>query len=361
MPIHGEFWREEYWSRFARDVWRLFIISNELASILGHDEAAGYVEATALLTKHIVEKLSEYVEVEEPEHPGVTGAMLVSEYMKSLAEYAIGKNPVVTLAWVFRNITFEYARANYEEIREKPERFDYLAEILGLEPVYEPPELLTGGEIDLRLYHAVGHLDNVVFEPGSEHLGGNRFRYVFRIKDMIDYGKASIAALIIRLGMLSWEILHSKPGILSIFETTDARSMYLELASTKIPPLAHEIVETRGINVLGDGKVFYIRSERIDSDASINMEFFSDTYDVNVPMPKACRSAVYRINGPLVYSYDLCLSTDILLKENSYGFGDDARNRLNIVEFLRGIQPYVYLGVWDLVFIDDKILLYTRI
>lgn len=360
MVYNEIFWEDSYWARFGENVWRLFKISVELASILGKDEALDYVNTTALISKYIVEKLSEHVELEEPEPPGVRDAFLVTEYMKAIADFAIGKNPTVTLAWVMRNITYEYIRVHFESVYEKPERFDYLANILGLEQIYEPPELLTGREIDLTFYHAPGYLDHIDIKPGVEHAGGGRFRYVLEIRDNPVFEKASIGSLIAKLGLLSWEILRRKPGILSIFETTDARNLYLELAISKIPPQASEIIESRSIHVLGDGRIYYFRDERIESDGTLKLIFVSDQYNVGVPIPKACRDVVYELKGPLVYIYEVCLETDLLLRENKHSISDESSRKINVVEFLRGIQPYVFLGLWDLVFKDDKFIVFSR-
>ncbi len=360
MVYRERFWEDEYWSRFGSNIWLLFKTSNLLLQTLGTDESASYVEKTALLTKYIVEKLSEYVDIEEPEPPGATGADLITYYMRMIADLAIGKNPTVTLVWVLRNISFEYIRASFDTVREDPSRFDYLANILGLQVVYEPPELLTGGEIDLSLYHAPGYLDNIVLKPRAESTGGGRFKYVLEITENINFEKQSIASLIIRLGLLSWEILRKKPGIFSIYETTDARSTYLELASAKIPSRAVELVEEIGLNVLGTGKIYIFKDEYLGENSSINLVYETDTYQVSVPVPKACLEALYELRGPLVFSGDFCLSTDILLKDTKYELGD-VKRKTNVVEFLRSIHPYIFLGLWDLVFLGNKILLVSRI
>ncbi len=360
MVYEEHFWEDDYWSRFGKEVWRLFKVSSELIGVLGKDEATDYVNTAAMLSKYIVEKLSEHVEIEEPEPPGVRDALLVTEFMKTIADFAIGKNPVTTLAWIMRNITYEYIRVNFESIYEKPERFDYLVNILGLEQIYEPPELLTGREIDLSFYHAPGYLDNTDILPGVEHAGGGRFRYVLKIRDRPDYEKMSIGALIVKLGLLSWEILRRKPGILSIFETTDARTLYLELAATKIPPQATEIIESKGIHVLGDGRIYYFKDEKFEPDGGITITLISDQYNVGVPIPKACRDSIYELRGPLVYIYEICLETDLLLRENKYSLSKEPSKKLNVVEYLRGIQPYIYLGVWDLVFKDNKFIVVSR-
>jgi len=361
MVYDQPFWMDSFWSSFGTFVWRLFKISTELSSIIGSDESTEYINTIALISKHIVEKLSEHVDIEEPEEPGARDAYLVSEFMKNMAELAIGKNPVTTLAWVMRNITFEYARVNFEPIYEKPERFDYLSKMIGLELVYQPPELLTGREIDLSFYHLPGYLDNVEIEPSVDHAGGGRFRYVLKIREKTDFEKSSIGALIARLGLISWDLLRHKPGILSVFETTDARSMYLELAVSKIPPQASEIIESRAIHVFGDGKIYYFRDEKMGPDGSIHITFQSDQYNVSIPMPKACRDSLYELKGPLVYVYEICVESDMLLREYKYGFGKEPVKKLNIVEYLRGIQPYIFLGLWDIVSIDNRFMLISRI
>ncbi len=360
MVFREKFWEDSYWSNFGSSVWLLFKTSTLLLNILGSDESARYVEKTALLAKYIVEKLSEFIDIEEPEEPGARGADLVTLYMRMMADLAIGKNPTVTLAWIFRNISFEYARASFETIRDDPRRFDYLANILGLRVIYEPPELLTGGEIDLSLYHAPGYLDNLVFKARAESLGGGRFKYILEIGEKVDLEKQSVGALIVRLGLLSWEILGRKPGIFSIYEATDARTMYLELASTKIPTRARELVEEKDIIALGSDKIYFFKDEYIGENSSINLVYESDTYQAGVPMPKACSRSIYSFKGPLVFTTSLCASTDLLLRETKVEMGKEER-KTNIVEFLRGIHPYIFLGVWDLLILEDKILLISRI
>ncbi len=362
MVYTEKFWQDTYWIRFGERVWRLFKTSTTLIGMLGSDESVRYVELTAVIAKYLVEKLSEYVEMEEPESSGAMGAALITEYMRSVADFAIGKNPTVTLAWVFRNITFEYARASFESITEDPRRFDYLADILGLKVIYEPPELLTGGEIDLSLYHAPGYLDHITIHPGVVSLGGGRFKYILRITSEFKPEEESVGSLIVKLGLLAWEILRRKPGILAIYDTVDARSAYLELASGKIPSKAAEIVESLGLGVLGDGKIYTVKEESMNDKGEINIVFHSDQYTVRVPMPKACRDAVYGFNGPLVYAGAICLESDILLRENKYTIKDPAEKKTSIVEFLRGVQPYIYLGLWDIMITErGSIILYTRI
>ncbi len=362
MVYTEKFWLDTYWIRFGERVWRLFKTSTVLIGMLGTDESARYVELTAILTKYLVEKLSEYVELEEPEASGAVGAALITEYMRSIADFAIGKDPTVTLAWVFKNITFEYARASFDTIAEDPRRFDYLADILGLRVIYEPPELLTGGEIDLSLYHAHGYLDKIKINPGVISLGGSRFKYVLRITDEFKPEEESIGSLIIKLGLLAWEILRRKPGILAIYDTVDARSTYLELATGKIPPRSAEIVESLDLGVLGDGKIYTVKDEHMNDKGEINIVFESDQYTVGVPMPRACRDVVYGFKGPLVYSGDLCLESDILLREYKYEINEPSSKKTSVIEFLRGIQPYVFLGLWDFLLTDKgDIILYTRI
>ena len=361
MVYEEKFWEEDYWSRFGTSVWALFKISVELLNILKEDECVPYVNTVIQLTKHIVEKLSEYVEIEEPEPPGARDAMLVTQFMRTLADFAIGKNPTVTLAWVFRNVTFEYVRASFNTIYEKPERFNYLASILDLKQVYQPPELLTGGEIDLSFYHLNGYLENPIIEPLVEPASGGRFKYILRIRDKPDFGKSGVGALIVRLGMLAWEILREKPGILAIFETVDARSLYFDLARSRIPARATEIVESLAIHVLGDGKIYRFREEKVEADGTITLTFVSDEYNMGVPIPKSCRNVVYEFKGPLVHAYEFCQETDLLFRENKYEVSGEAKKKMNVVEFLRGIQPYLFLGVWDMFYLGDKFILFSRI
>jgi len=362
LVYEEQFWISKYWSKFAGDVWSLFKVSVELLGLLGsEEETSKYINLSALLTKHIVEKLSKYVEVEEPPSPGVKDAYLVVEFMKKISDFAIGKNPVVTLAWIFKNITYEYARVNFVSIAEKPERFDYLAKILELEEKYTPPEILTGREIDLTFYHAKGYLDHVELKVTIEHFGKGRFRYAVMFIDKPDFEKDSLASLIIRLGLLSWELLRSKPGILSIFDTVDARAQFLELAQSKIPSKAREIVESRPIRAVGDGKIFSLAEERIAPDGSILFKLVSDQYGVTVPMPKACRDVIYEYRGALVNVYEVCVETDILLRETKYSFSEQPLRKLNVIEYMRGIQPFIYLGLWDILYYSDKHILITRI
>lgn len=362
MVYDEQFWLDKYWSKFAGDTWGLFKISVELLGLIsGEEEVSRYVNLSAQLSKHIVEKLSRYVEVEEPPAPGVKDAYLIVEFMKKISEFVIGKNPVVTLTWIFKNITFEYARVNFVSIAEKPERFDYLAKILELEEKYTPPEILTGREIDLTFYHAKGYLDHVELSGLVEHFGKGRFRYAILITDKPDFEKDSLASLIIRLGLLSWELLKSKPGILSIFDTIDAKAQFLEMAQSKIPSKAREIVDSKPIRVIGDGKIFSLAEEKVGPDGSIVFKLTSDQYGVTVPMPKACRDALYEYRGALVNVYEICVETDILLRETKCSFSEQPARKLNVIEYMRGIQPFVYLGLWDIIFQGDKHLLITRI
>ncbi len=360
MIYRERFWEEDYWTRFGERVWYLFKVSTSLIGILGNDESTPYVELTAKLAKYIVEKLSEYVEVEEPVGSSVIGAELVTEYMRSLADFAIGKDYTVTLAWVFRNITFEYARASFDQISEDPRRFDYLADILGLRVIYEPPELLTGGEIDLSLYHAPGHMDHVELSLRAKSLGKGRFKYVVTLTDKFVPEESSIGALIVRLGLLAWEMLRRKPGIMAIYDTIDARTTYLELATSRIPPKATEVIESHGIGVLGDGRIFIFKREYVDTDGNIIVVVESETYTMGTPVHKACKETVYSWKGPLIHIHKFCTQTDLLLQETKYEIEDTDR-KINVVEFVRGIQPYIFLGLWDLILYDDKTMLYTRI
>lgn len=354
LVYEDKFWEDEYWSGFGSRVWRLFKVGVELLSIVGKDESSSYINTVVQLSKSIVEKLSERVEIEEPEDVGARDVMLVVEYMRSLAELAIGRDSTVTLAWVFRNTTFEYARASFTSIRERPERFDYLANILDLEKVYEPPDLLKSGEVDLSFYHATGYLDNVEIESSVEPMKGGRFRYIVKFRDRVDYERDGLGSLIVSLGLMSWETLRSKPGILAIFETIDPRSMYLEIARSRVPTKALEIVETRAIQALGDGKIYSLREERVEPDGTITITLASDQYSAGVPLPVACRAAVYELRGPLVYSYDFCQETDLLFRNTRHIFEKEHRNKYNVVEFLRGIQSYLFLGLWDQIFIDNR-------
>lgn len=362
MVYEDRFWEDEYWTSFASRVWRLFKICNELIPILGRDESIEYINTVTQLSKRIVEKLSEKVEVEEPEDTGLRDIQLIIEFMKTLAELSIGRDTTITIAWIMRNITFEYARSSFTTIRERPDRFDYLTNILDLVKIYDPPELLKTSEVDLTLYHANGYLDNVEVEPSIESTKGGRFRYIVRIRDRVDYEKDGLGSLIIRLGLISWEILRSKPGILSIFETIDARNMYLEMARSRIPTKASEIIETRSIQALGDGKIYSFRDEKIEHDGAITITLVSDQYSASVPLPVACRTSVYELKGPLVYAYNFCEETDLLFRNTKYSIDNEYRARFNAIEFLRGIQPYIYLGVWDQVFIsNNKFIIISRI
>ena len=361
MVYDEKFWEEDYWSRFGSEVWSLFKTAVELTSVLREDECLPYVNAVINVSKNIVEKLSEHVELEEPEPPGARDATLVTEFMRKIAGFAIGKNPTVTLAWVFRNVTYEYVRSSFDSIAEKPERFDYLASILGLKQVYQPPEILTSGEIDLSLYRISDYMENITIETSVEPGSGGRFKYVLRVRDKPELEKSSIGSLIIRLGMLAWEILRSKPGILAIFETVDARTLYLDLARSRIPARSTELVEALALHVLGDGKIYRFREEKIESDGSITLTFISDDYNVGVPIPKACRNVVYEFKGPLVHVYELCEETDLLLRETKYSVGDSVKKKFNVVEFLRAIQPYIFLGVWDTALIGDKFIIFSRV
>uniref|UniRef100_A0A7C4DAC5 Uncharacterized protein n=1 Tax=Staphylothermus marinus TaxID=2280 RepID=A0A7C4DAC5_STAMA len=362
MVYEDKFWEEEYWSVFGSRVWRIFKICNELIPIIGKDESIEYINTITQLSKYIVEKLSEKVEIEEPEDIGLKDIQLVIEFMKSIADIAIGKNTTVTLAWITRNITYEYIRANFTTIREKPDRFDYLASILDLTKLYDPPDLLKTSEVDLTMYHATGYLDNVEIESSIESVKGGRFRYVVKIRDKVNYEKDSLGSLIIRLGLMAWEILRRKPGIFSIFETIDPRNMYLEIARSRVPVKAHEIVETKSIQILGDGKVYSFKDEKIETDGSITITLASDQYSTSVPMPVACRTSVYELKGPLVYAYNFCQETDLLFKNTRYLIENEFRNRFNVVEFLRGIQPYIFLGLWDQIFIENsKFIVISRI
>jgi len=354
------FWEDEYWSRFGSGVWLLYKLSIEVSALLKNDESLPYVNLIAELSKNIVEKLSEHVELEEPESPGGRDVSLVIEFMRRVAEYAIGKNPTVTLAWVMRCITYEYARASFTSIAEKPERFAYLAEILGMERVYQPPELLTGGLVDLALYRFKGYLEKPLIEAGVEVKSGGRFRYAIRISEKLDTSKASIGSLIVWLGLTSWELLRSKHGILAMFETTDARALYIDIARTRVPVKAVEITERLGLQVMGDGRIFKLRDERISGDRSITLTYVSDEYSVGIPMPKACRDVVYEFAGPIVQIHEFCSEADMLLREVKWSINSSVKRKVNVVEFMRGIQPYIFLGLWDLVLLDNGFVLLTR-
>jgi hypothetical protein len=196
----------------------------------------------------------------------------------------------------------------------------------------------------LSIYHAAGFLDKPAFDVGAISLGGGRFRYVLKVTDTFKPSEEGIGSLIVRLGLLAWEVLRRKPGILAIYDTVDARSTYMELAIGKIPPKSAEIIESRDIGALGDGKIFTFKDDRIDEKGNIIVTFQSDDYKVEVPVPKACRDAAYTFKGPLVYKNSVCTETDILLKDNKYNISE-TNNKLNAIEFLRGIQPHIFLGV----------------
>lgn len=361
MVYQEQFWLDKYWSDFGKKTWRLFKTSVELLGVLGEsDEASKFVNLAALLAKHIVEKLSKHVDVEEPEFSGSKDAYLVVDFMKEIADFAIGKNPTVTLTWLLRNVSFEFVRVNFNTVMEKPERFDYLIKILGFKEIYTPPEILTGREIDLTFYHAPGYLDNVEVKTGVEHVGKGKFKYIIELIDKPNFENNSLASLITRLGLLSWEILRSKPGILSIFETVDAKAQFLELAQTKIPSKSREIVESRSIHALGDGRVYHIAEERVTPEGSILIKLVSDQYNVGIPMPKACRDAVFEFKGAIINVYEVCLETDIVLRETKHSYSSEPVRKLNVIEYIRGIQPLVYLGLWDIVYINGKHMLIAR-
>jgi hypothetical protein len=97
--VYGErFWEDTYWSSFGVRVWRFFKTCASLMDMLGTDESSKYVELATLISKHLVEKLSEYVKLEEPESPGAVGGGAYHEVHEGLADFSIGKDPTVTLA-----------------------------------------------------------------------------------------------------------------------------------------------------------------------------------------------------------------------------------------------------------------------
>jgi len=203
-------------------------------------------------------------------------------------------------------------------------------------------------------------MDHVELSLRAKSLGKGRFKYVVTLTDKLVPEESSICALIVRLGLLAWEILRRKPGIMAIYDTIDARTTYLELATSKIPPKAAEVIESHGIGVLGDGKIFIFKKEYIDTDGNIIAVIESDTYTVGVPVPKACKEAVYSWKGPLIHIHRLCTQTNLLLQETKYEIENTDR-KINVVEFLRGIQPYIFLGLWDIILYEDKTILYSRI
>ena len=362
MSFEPKFWEDKFWEETGNRVWYLFEYAVRSLDVLSDDDSGEYVRACAEISKGIVEKLSEYVDLSEPTIPEMSGAEAVIEFMKNLAELCIGRDYAVTLAWTLRFITIEYLLASYPVLKDKPEYIDKLFDILGSDVVYEPPAMFRTSEIDLTVYGFPGYLDNVSIETTSVRKGREGFVYklVFRDKNP-DIDKQSLGSLLVKLGLLSWHLLSRKPGILSIFETTDARTVYLERASTRVPVEVRDSVDSLGLAFLGDGSIFYYVDEYIGGENRHTIVYHSEQLKPGQPMPRACKDAYYVIKGGIVYKKRFCIESNISLDKTVYDVSEQLDWRTNILQFLRTLSPYIFLGIVDVVRIkNDQWLLIMR-
>ncbi len=349
MPFEPKFWEDSFWVSLGNRVWYLFEYAVRSLDVLGDDDSGEYVRACAELSKGIVEKLSEYFELSEPVVPEMGGAEAVIEFMRNLAEFCIGRDHAITLAWTTRFITIEYVLASYPILKSKPDYLDKLFEILGSDVVYEPPSLFRSGEIDLTVYGFPGYLDDVSIEVSSVRKDKEQFVYKVLFRDKsFNVDKQSLGSLLIKLGLLAWHILSRKPGILSIFETTDARTIYLERASTRIPSEARDSMESIDLGFFGDGRKFYFEDEYIGEGGHV-IVYRSDPYKAAYPIPKACKEAFYYIKGGVVYKKSICMETTLTLSKTTQSFSEQPGWKANILQFLRTLSPYIFLGIVDIV------------
>ncbi len=360
MPFRPRFWEDGFWVNLGERLWGLFELARATLELVEGDDSEPYVRAAAVVSKRLVELIGEKFELEEPVLGEFTGARLVTEYMRLLASFSIGRDEAVTLAWTTRFITAEYALASYEFFKEKPENLDRWIALTGAEVFYEPPALFRGGEIDLTIYHYPGYLEDPVIEPRAEHAGEGKFRYRVRITEKPG-GRESIGGLLAKIGLVAWATLHDMPGILSVFRATDARTIYLERAGTRIPSEAAELYDTMGMASLGDGKPYYFTGEGVDRDGRVWLEYASEPEKLGFPVPRKCSNSVYEIKGALVIRERLCLETNLSLTKTSYTIEATELQRLNVLEALRCLSPYIFLGLIDVVKLGGKkIMLVSR-
>ncbi len=353
MPFQPRFWEDKFWVSLGERLWALFELARATLELVEGDDSEPYVRAAAVISKKLVEGIGEKFELEEPVVGELTGARLVTEYMRLLSSFSIGRDEAVTLAWTTRFITAEYAFASFDFFSEKPENFDRWVALTGAEVFYEPPAIFRGGEIDLTIYHYPGYLDNPSIEASAEHAGEGRFRYRVRIVEA-GGGRESIGALLAKIGLVAWATLHDMPGILSVFRATDARSIYLERAATRIPSEAQELYESMNIGSLGDSKPFFFVAEGVDRDGRVWMEYRCEPEKLGYPVPRKCSDAVYLIKGALVWRERLCLETNLTLTKTEHRIEASEQGRINVLEMLRGLSPYIFLGLIDVVKLGGK-------
>ncbi|GEM_PF-2041775 len=363
MPFEPKFWEKRFWTDTGNRVWRLLELARLSLDVLKGDESEEYIRASAVLSKAIVEKISEEYELEEPELPELSGADAVTEYMKQLADTAIGRDEAVTLAWTIRFTTLEYIFASYPVLKAKPELLDTLLDFLGSDLVYDPPNIFKSGDIDLTIYAFKGYLDNVDLVIDIVHEGKEQFRYRLKIIDKeTDPSKQGLGSLLVKLGLVSWYIISRRPGLLTIYRSPDIRSVYLDRAGTRIPSVARELVDSMGVVFLGDGSPFHIDSETVSGNGQHIVIFSSEQYKPSFPMPKACKDSVYTVHGGIFSRKGLCVETNITLSEANYSFTEESNWRVSAIELLRSLSPYIFLGVIDVVRLsNDQWIIFTRI
>ncbi len=363
MPFEPRFWEDKFWRGIGERVWTLLEYARHSLDVLKGDESEEYIKASALISKTIVEKISEEFELSEPEIPELSGADAVTEYMKLLAEMAIGRDEAITLAWTLRFITLEYLYASYPVLKAKPELADELLGRLGSDLVYDPPSMFKTSDIDLTIYAFKGYLDNINVTADIVREGGEKFRYKLVIRDKeADPEKQSLGSLLVKLGLLSWYIMAARPGLLTIYRTTDVRGVYLDRAGTRVPSAARDLVDEVGVVFLGDGSPFTFFREYIGEKGAHIIEFTSEQYKPSFPVPKACKESVYVVHGGIIRRRNLCVEANITLSKVNYILGEESEWKTSAVEFLRGLSPYIFLGVVEVVRLqNDEWILITRV